>query len=275
MSRLILCADDFGRSANIDRAILTLVKAGKVTAVSVMAADPHLGQAATEELARLSPLIDVGLHLTLSDGDAILFHTGFAPEGRLPDIDRLTAKAFLGRLPAAAIALEVSLQFDRFFAIFGREPDFVDAHQHAHMLPGIRRIVLNAVAELSPKAWVRTCEDTFGAILDRDVSRWRALRSSLLSRGLRRAAEQHGLRTNNSFAGLYDMQGYGDYARSFPCFLRRGGEGNHLVICHPSAAPDADDPIAFARYQEFDYLQRAPVVKLATELGLQLGRFKR
>lgn len=275
MSRLILCADDFGRSASIDFAILQLVEEGKVTAVSTMVGERHIDESA-EELASFAYCTDIGLHLTLSDGVALGRYSGFAPDGTLPHIDALTRQALTRCLPQRAIAVEVNRQFERFFEIFGREPDFVDAHQHAHLLPGIRRIVLDAVATRSSEAWIRTCADSPEAIFVRGVSRVRAFRSSLLSAGLRAEATRRGLRTNDSFSGLYDMKSDNqDYDKLFPHFLECAGEGNHLVICHPCAVPHAADPIASARVQEFSYLVHTPVGHIAGNAGLELGKFQR
>jgi chitin disaccharide deacetylase len=272
--RLVICADDFGRSANIDQAILTLARKTRVTAVSVMVTEPNI-HASADALAELVPEIDIGLHLTLTDGTAVGRYSSFASDGRLPTIDRLTASAFLGQVPADAIAIEVNRQFDCFFALFGFEPHFVDAHQHAHLLPGIRRIVLDAVANECPRAWVRSCEDSLGAILVRRCASVRALRSSGLSAGLRAAAQRRGLFANDGFAGLYNLSGERAYARLFPRFLRCPGAANHLVICHPSVAPDEKDPIAPARVREFGYLSQTPVARLAADAGLELGRFQR
>jgi predicted glycoside hydrolase/deacetylase ChbG (UPF0249 family) len=275
MSRLVLCADDFGRNPSIDRAILKLVDDGKVTAVSVMVGEPNIKKSAAE-LASFGYNTDIGLHLTLTDGMALGRYSDFARDGQLPHVDALTIQALLCRIPQQTIAIEVARQFARFLELFGREPDFVDAHQHAHLLPGIRKIVLDAVSSLSPGAWIRTCEDSPEAIFMRGVSRVRSLRSSLLSAGLRTASKRRGLHTNDSFSGLYNMMSDDeDYDRLFPHFLECAGEGNHLVICHPGVVHDYADPIAAARVQEFAYLVYTSVARLAQNAGLELGKFRR
>lgn len=273
-AQLIVCADDFGRSANIDEAILRLARASKVTAVSVMVGEPNIFRSAPA-LSELAREIDIGLHLTFSDGTALSSHANYAPDRCLPTIDRLTARAFLGRLPVAAIAIETALQIERFHRLFGIEPHFVDAHQHAHVLPGIRETVLDATLRLSPHSWIRSCEDSLAAIIGRGSERVRALRSSFLSVGVSAAAVCRGLRTNDSFSGLYDLGGNQDYAALFPRFLRHPGTSNHLVICHPAVSFDEDDPIGTARVREFDYLSHTSVRHLADDAGLTLGKFGR
>ena len=65
-----------------------------------------------------------------------------------------------------------------FIAARARPPAFVDGHQHAHALPGIRDLVLTETALRAPEAWIRDCADRLTAMLARpfagkaiDVSR--------------------------------------------------------------------------------------------------------
>jgi len=137
--------------------------------------------------------------------------SALAPEGRLPHVDALTARAFAGRLPRDAIAAEIERQYDRFEALIGRPPAFVDGHQHVHVLPGIRGIFLDIARRRAPGAWIRTCEESLAKIRRRGIFRWTAIRSSLLSRGLSARAAGLGLATNHGFAGLYDFHAGRDY----------------------------------------------------------------
>lgn len=269
--RLILCADDFGRSRTIDEGILELAAIGHVAAVSVMVAERRMPVMAHRLSA--APGIDIGLHITLSDGVALTPPSTDGQVERLPDIDDLTVNAFLGRLPLADVVTEVDAQFRRFEQLFGRAPDFVDSHQHAHILPGIRPIVLSATRRFAPHAWVRTCESSLARLALRGVEVGRAWRSSLLAFGLRKQAERLGLRTNDDFAGLYDFRSYLAYDETFPRFLDHACGRNHLVICHPAASLDRADPIGAARFAEFTLLRQAALPEMASARGRVLGRY--
>ena len=59
---------------------------------------------------------------------------------------RLIVWHTLGRLPRAALASELRAQRDAFTAAVGQPPDFIDGHQHVHHLPGVRDLVLDALA---------------------------------------------------------------------------------------------------------------------------------
>src|ERR1700712_3818221 len=120
MPRLILCADDFGDTAGATGAILALGGQGRITAAAVMVGGKETAAAAAD-LKRIAKL-GIGLHLTLSGGDAPASSEP-PPRRTLPHIERLTAAAFARRLPVSAVAAEIERQFDRFELLFGRPPD--------------------------------------------------------------------------------------------------------------------------------------------------------
>src|SRR4051812_19499937 len=62
---IILCADDFGLSAGVNRAIVDLVEQGKLTAVSCMGLGPAWPDGA-KALKGHKEKVDVGLHLTFT-----------------------------------------------------------------------------------------------------------------------------------------------------------------------------------------------------------------
>lgn len=266
MPRLILCADDFGLSRPISETIAALAAEGRINATSCMTACPGWEQDAPL-LHDLPAGVQVGLHLTLTGETPLTEMPNFAPDGRLPDIDPLSRQAVLGRVALDEVAVEVWAQFGAFARAMGRAPDFVDGHQHAHLLPGIRSIVLAEVARSAPQAWIRTCTDSMGAIAARPF-RAKAIGSAAHASGLRGAARRRGLRCNTGFAGHYDFRS--DYADVFPHFLKRPGK-MHLVMCHPGAGRLAGDTIADARLREATALRKMPIADMARSHGLEFS----
>ncbi len=263
MPRLILCSDDFAWSREVSETIADLAASGKLNAISCMAVMP--GWAADSRLlAGLPPHVEIGLHLTLTGEDPLTPMPKLAPDGVLPEINPLGRMAARGRLPLDEIAAEIAAQFHAFIAATGRPPAFVDGHQHAHALPGIREIVLAETARRAPGAWVRDCTDRLGAMLARPFA-GKAIGSAWHSRGLRKAAAALGLATNDSFAGHYDFAG--DYAALLPRFLRRPG-ATHLVMCHPGAGARPGDTIAAARPREAQVLRNRSIADMAAAEGL-------
>src|ERR1041384_5790513 len=82
--RLIVNADDFGRSASINTAVVRAHREGILTSASLMVHEPAVDEARAPardnqpafdeavELARQNPNLGVGLHLTLLCGHAAL-----------------------------------------------------------------------------------------------------------------------------------------------------------------------------------------------------------
>lgn len=259
--RLVLCADDFGFSPAVSRVIADLAAAGRVTAAGCMTAMP--GWPTDAAMLRDLPAgVQLGVHLTLTLEAPLTRMERLAPAGVLPDISALQRRA--PGVPLDEIAAEVDAQLDRFAQVTGRRPDFVDAHQHAHVLPGIRDVVLDRVAARAHGAWVRDCCDGAGAIARRPY-RGKAAASAWRSRGMRAAAAARGLATNRGFAGHYGFAG--DYAAIFPRFLAAPGEV-HLVMCHPGADDRPGDAIAAARVAEAAALRTMNLHDLAEAHGL-------
>lgn len=263
MPRLVLCADDFGLSSEISRVIVRLAEDAKINAISCMAACPGWVEDSALLLA-LPPTIEIGLHLTLTGETPLTAMPRFAPAGRLPHVDRVIRDATLRRLPLDEIACEIAAQFESFTTMLGRAPAFVDGHQHVHVLPGIRDIVIAETARSAPGAWLRNCADSVGAIAARPF-RAKAIGNALHSFGLKRAAAKAGLSCNDSFGGHYDFNS--DYNEIFPNFLKRPGAA-HLVMCHPGAGSLQGDSIAAGRMREAAALQAMSMHDMAASHGL-------
>src|SRR5688572_11349613 len=70
--RLIVNADDFGRSPSINDAVIRAHREGILTTASLMVNEPACDQAVT--LAKENPRLGVGLHLSLLFGRSALPH---------------------------------------------------------------------------------------------------------------------------------------------------------------------------------------------------------
>src|SRR3974390_1016219 len=68
--RLIVNADDFGRTSSINEAVIRAHREGILTTTSLMVNEPAFEEAVT--LARAHPDLGVGLHLTLLCGHSAL-----------------------------------------------------------------------------------------------------------------------------------------------------------------------------------------------------------
>lgn len=252
MPPLVLCADDFGMSREVSETIARLAWSSCINAISCMAnmpgwtADARLLDGV--ETVRCGSLgrVQVGLHLVLASERPLGPMSGLMPDGTMPGPDRLLLSALTGRLDMADIAAEIDRQFAAFVKARGCPPDFVDAHQHVHVYPGLRQAVIAATQRHAPQAWVRVPGDRILPMLARPFS-LKAIGSALHAAGLRRRLARAGLRCNASFAGHYDFAGA--FRAHLAEFLGFGSYA-HLVMCHPGSGWAAGDTIAAARIEE-------------------------
>lgn len=269
---LVLCADDYGMNRGVNGAILELGSAGRISATSCMTNAPGWPEAAGS-LPRPGGGMACGLHLTLSWGGPLGPMPRFAPGGAFPPLGRVMRAALLGRLPVAEIAAEVGRQFDAFGDALGRPPDFIDGHQHVHVLPGIRAILLAEAARRGwmGRVWFRDPSDRVVAILRRRVGAPKALLVAALSSGFGAAAGRAGFGTNDGFAGFSPFDPRRDLAREMGAFLTDLGS-RPLVMCHPARpCPDSGaDAIAASRLREFALLSSDAFTDLLAERGLRL-----
>jgi predicted glycoside hydrolase/deacetylase ChbG (UPF0249 family) len=254
---LWLCADDYGMTAGVSAAIRELIAHGRLNATSVMTGAPGFNAAEAAALDALNTPVkraQTGLHVTLT-GPFAPISAGFAPLANsafLP-LNEAMRDALLRRYARGDLTREIAAQFDAFRNAFGRAPDFVDGHQHAHLFPQIRDAFLAAVRDHAPGAWVRQCGRTVR--LHRALANPKALVLDALSRAFRRRTKAFGIRTNPAFAGAYDFAAPVAFAQTFSGFLD-GLPAGSLVMCHPGF-PDEElrrlDPVTDQRRREYDY----------------------
>jgi chitin disaccharide deacetylase len=136
---LIINADDFGRSTEINRAVLRAHREGVLNSASLMVA----GEAADEavEIARQNPGLAVGLHLVVVEGPAVLPPARIphlvGTDGRFPNAPvKLGLRYAFSRAARSELDAEIAAQFER-FAATGLPLSHVDGHQHMHMNPAV------------------------------------------------------------------------------------------------------------------------------------------
>ncbi|MDK9697372.1 MAG: ChbG/HpnK family deacetylase [Siculibacillus sp.] len=276
---LVLCADDFGLGEEIDEAILTLIAAGRLTATGCMVAGPRFAVDAPR-LAPLAERADIGLHLTLTELAPLGEMPCFAPDGRPQRLGPVLARALTGRLVYAEIKAEIGRQVGRFREVFGRSPDFVDGHQHVHVLPVVRRALFAAFDDGTLDAaatWVRDCHEPVSAILRRGIEVPKTLLVSTLSAGMAREAAERGIRTNDGFRGVTAFATDQSYRANFRRFLEGAGR-MPLAMCHPARPGGGEavgDAIAGARHDEWAYFSGEAFPADLAAAGVRLTRLGR
>jgi predicted glycoside hydrolase/deacetylase ChbG (UPF0249 family) len=249
--RLSICADDFGLSAAISRSITGLAQRGRLNAVSCLTNSARWPEHA-QMLSALPPSVERGLHLNLTDG------TPLSAELRghwpcLPALPKLIVMAHVGRLPLQAITSEWQAQWQRFVDTVGEAPRFVDGHQHVHHLPGVRDVVLAALAAVRKPIAARNT----GCVRGPGNALKRVLIERTGGRSLQRRLQDLDIAHNSVLLGVYDFRDQ-DYRGRVQRWLARAPAEGGLLFCHPAADVRNEsghvDPIAPARLREHDYL---------------------
>ena len=276
---LVLCADDFGLGEEIDEAILRLIEAGRLTATGCMVAGERFALDAPR-LAALADRAEIGLHLALTDLPPLGPMPTFAPGDRAQRLGSVLARALTGRLVYAEIAAEIGRQVGRFREVFGRSPDFVDGHQHVHVLPTVRRALFAAFEDGTLDArttWVRDCHESVATIVGRGIEVPKTLFVSLLSAGMAREAAARGILVNDGFRGVTAFATDRSYRANFRRFLEGAGS-RPLAMCHPArpgAGGASGDAIAAARHDEWAYFSGDDFPADLAAAGVCLGRMSR
>ena len=138
--RIWLCADDYGLSPGVNRAIRDLIERGRLNATSVMVVGPAIGRDEVSALAsrrrQQSPLRDRPARHVDGAVSPLTMHFQPLDGGMFLPFPKLLRAGLLRRLDPEIIHAELMVQLAAFNELFGRAPDFVDGHQHAQLFPG-------------------------------------------------------------------------------------------------------------------------------------------
>jgi hopanoid biosynthesis associated protein HpnK len=267
--RLIVNADDFGRSASINQAVIRAHREGILTTTSLMVNEPAVEEAVA--LARENPTLGVGLHLTLLCGHSALQHAEIPglvnAGGEFSDNPPGTGFRYYFQ-PGLREQLrrEIHAQFQKFRAT--RLPlDHVNGHLHLHLHPTVFRILMSDAAQLGIKH-LRLTFDPFRLNLRVASGHfvYRALHAAVyhaLSARARPALAQRGIRHTEAVFGL--LQNARVDEPYVTRLLPRIPAGDSELYSHPSLDEFKN---------EFDALVSPHVREQVNQLGIKLIRYQ-
>lgn len=153
---LIVNADDFGRSDQVNRGIIEAHEHGIVTSASLMVRWPSAAEAAAYAKGRAD--FSVGLHLDLGEW---VYHDGtWALLYEVVPVDE-----------PAAVRAELSRQLAAFRDLAGKDPSHIDSHQHVHVREPARSVVLDEARRLNvpvrgADSQIRHCGRFYGQLAE-------------------------------------------------------------------------------------------------------------
>jgi chitin disaccharide deacetylase len=256
--RIWLCADDYGISPGVNRGIRELIERGRINATSVMVVGPAVGgdevaalQAAIAKAARCA----IGLHVTLSAPfRPLTMHFRPLDGGMFLSFSKLLRAGLFGLLDVEIVQAELMVQLAAFREKFGRNPDFVDGHQHVQLYPQVRDAFLAAVKQAAPNAWIRQAGRN--QPLATRLTSPKAFFLDVLSAQFRRRASAANIAFNPGFAGAYDFSRKPDFGALMQRFLDELPPGG-VIMCHPGFVDEiliGLDPLTVQRESEHSFL---------------------
>jgi predicted glycoside hydrolase/deacetylase ChbG (UPF0249 family) len=143
--RLIVNADDFGRTPGINQGTIEAHLKGIVSSATVMVLEKP-ARDGIKQAQELAPKLSLGLHFVMtgrsSPASAAISVPTLAPGGMFPR----NAEALAREIPEGEIRRELLAQIALFELAAGRPPSHVDSHHHAALHPSVQP-VFAAVAQ--------------------------------------------------------------------------------------------------------------------------------
>jgi len=244
--RLIINADDMGRTPGINQGVTEAHRRGIVTSATVMVNYPAAEQVA--RIARENPGLGLGLHLQLTGGPAAL------PPERLRSVvdaaGHLPAKPEALRDPdPAEVLAEARAQLRRFQDILGKLPTHFDSHHHSHRTPAVFEALVT---------------------LGRETNRPVRCASPTMVRELR----ERGVRTTDAFReDFFDREAT---LEKLAAILDELSPGATELMCHPAVVDDElrrSSGYAEPRTRELAVLTSAAAREAVQAAGVELVHF--
>jgi predicted glycoside hydrolase/deacetylase ChbG (UPF0249 family) len=253
--RLVVNADDFGFTRDVNQGIVEAHRNGILTATTLMATGAAFDDAL--RLAKENPSLDIGCHLVL-----------VGSPGFPNTVAQLVRAVALGRIRVyEELAGQVRRILDE-----GLVPSHLDTHKHTHLLPP----VLDAVARISEEFRIPWVRRPFDFPLQPGGVGWTNRAMRLMSGRFRTALARRGCRFTDWFAGFRLTGRYraGDLA----ALIRALPEGVTEFMCHPGrCGPElraARTRLKESREEELRALTAPETRAALEEAGVALATFR-
>lgn len=281
MKELIINADDFGLSSGANRGIMKAWQEGILTSASLMPGGGAFEEAAA--LARAHRGLQVGLHLTLVQGSAVLEQQGLPSltdhGGDFGDDAVLAGMRYFFLRPLRKkLQLEIEAQIEKCLDA-GIELTHIDGHLNIHMHP----VVFDILCQLMPRYGIKSfrltrenllanlaadrkrvagkCADAF--IFASLAARCKARLDRL---GIRYACEVKGLLNSGRMTCAYLLKA-----------LDSLGDGLTEIYFHPGCRPCSELERLMPKYlhdEELAALMSPQVKQKLEQLGIELKNYR-
>jgi chitin disaccharide deacetylase len=211
--KIILAADDFGKSEKANRNILALAKVGKLDRVSVMV-DGNFASGEIEELAKTDVALDIHFELSWQKKRREKLEDNTIRQGFV------FLKNHFQSSQRKKIKNDWKAQIEKFYDLIGQYPDGINSHEYVHLFPSYFKIALGFAAEFDI-SFVRFAK--LGLLGKNNLAK-------LVLKNLCRWDKEYffasGLDSSDFFVSL-------DWLRDVGVFLKNIPDGKTEMACHP------------------------------------------
>ena len=276
MKRLIVNADDFGLSPEVNAGIIRARRDGILRSASLMVAEPAAHAAA--ELARDNPELDVGLHAVVCRGRSMLdaSRLGAAVRRSGEFINSPVAagmRYYFDRSMRTVMTDELRAQVERHLELVGYL-NHIDGHLNFHVHPLFADILVNLAVEYKVPCIRLPRERVMTTLrLRRDNAPRKLVESIIfrtLSRRTRRMMNERGLTSTDALFGLHQS---GHLSEDYVVgVIDRIRGGTTELYFHPAADIGGIPPAAEAQ-REVEILTSSRVREAIDRNGIELITF--
>ncbi len=276
MKRLIVNADDFGLSPEVNAGIMRAHRDGVLRSASLMVAEPAARAAA--EMARDNPPLDVGLHAVVCRGRSLLdaSRLGAAVNASGEFIDSPVGagmRYFFDRSMRVAMTDELRAQVERHLELVGYL-NHIDGHLNFHVHPLFADILVDLAVEYKVPCIRLPRERVMTTLrLRRDHAPRKLVESIIfrtLSRRTSRMMADRGLTSTDALFGLHQS---GHLSEDYiVAVLDRIRDGTTELYFHPAADIGGTPPAVEAQL-EVEILTSPRVRAAIARNGIELITF--
>ncbi len=266
--QLVVNADDFGFTRDVNEGIIEAHQRGILTATTLMANGDAFDDAVRR--ARENEGLDIGAHLVLIGGKAVADRDRALPSS----VPRLLAAIAARRIN---IYKELAAQVRRILET-GIRLTHLDTHKHTHLAPPVLDGVVRVAEEFGIR-WVRRPFD-LPITAARAGAKWDKRATSggmaFLRGRFHRVLAQHKCRATDHFAGF---QVTGRFrTQELAALLRALPEGSTELMCHPGHCREelrsARTRLKESREAELSALTAAETRRAIEETGIELVTYR-
>jgi len=276
LKRLIVNADDFGLSPEVNAGIMRAHRDGILRSASLMVAEPAARAAA--ELARDNPDLDIGLHAVVCKGRSLLggsqLGTAVSESGEFIDSPVAAGmRYFFDRSMRAAMTDELRAQVERHLELVGYL-NHIDGHLNFHVHPLFADILVNLAVEYKVPCIRLPRERVMTTMRLRRDNAARKLVESVIFRTLsRRASRMMAERGLSSTDALFGLHQSGNLSEDYVVgVIDRIRDGTTELYFHPAADIGGIPPAPAARL-EVEILTSPRVRNAIVRNGIELITF--